>query len=119
MHLPSFDQCLFIGTAYVAVCAILVNFLPKDTIFDQYPRVKKAYGTAVLFLAVSAFNIRKHLPAANVRIPFLGFDDYQKAHPELFGQVEVEQKLTTKITGAVGENPAAAAAAVEAAKPKE
>jgi hypothetical protein len=84
MQLPSLSQAIFFGTGYVAVCSLLVNVLPKDTVFNAYPRTKTAYNTAVAFLAVSALNLRKCLPAANLKIPFLGFDQYQHDHPELF-----------------------------------
>ena len=119
MHLPSLSQVLLVATGYVAVASVVCNVLPKDSVFDAYPRAKRAYGTVVVFVAVSAFNIRQYLPAANLKIPFLGFGQYERDHPELFGQVRVEHKVTDTITGAVGSTPAAAAAAVEAAKPKE
>jgi hypothetical protein len=84
MHLPSLKDATVAGACYVAVCAVLCNVLPKDSIFDGYPRTKKAYNATVLFLAVSAFNLRKCLPGANIKIPFLGFGQYQHDHPELF-----------------------------------
>lgn len=85
MHLPSFDMILVAALGYVTGCSIACNVLPRDTVFNAYPRTKKAYGTVVLVFAVSAFNIRKYLPAANVKIPFIGFGQYERDHPELFG----------------------------------
>jgi len=85
MHLPSLSEVLVFATGYVTGCSIAVNVLPKDTVFDAYPRVKSAYGAFVLVLAVSAFNIRRCLPGADVKIPGLGFGQYERDHPELFG----------------------------------
>jgi hypothetical protein len=84
MHLPSLSQALVFCTGYVTGCSIAVNVLPKDTVFNGYPRLKKGYGTFVLILAVSAFNLRKRLPGADLQIPGLGFGDYAKEHPEFF-----------------------------------
>jgi hypothetical protein len=90
MHLPSLSQILIGATAYVTVCSALVNVLPKDTVFNAYPRTKTAYNACIGFLAVSALNLRKFLPAANLKIPFLGFDQYQHDHPELFTAVAAQ-----------------------------
>lgn len=100
IHLPSLSEILVGAACYVTASSVAVNLLPKETVFDAYPRVKRAYGTVVLFVAVSAFNLRKYTPAANLKIPFLGFGDYEKQHPELFGAVLV--------SSGVGTNPAEA-----------
>lgn len=84
MHLPSLSQ-LFTGAAfYIAGASVVVNVLPKETFLDGYPRAKAAYRTGVAFAAASAINLRKCLPGLDIKIPGLGFDQYQHDHPELF-----------------------------------
>lgn len=74
MHLPTLKQVTSFLTAYVTVASILVNFLPKDSFLDGYPRAKAAYNAAIKFLAGSALNIRRYLPSLCVHIPGLGLD---------------------------------------------
>lgn len=74
MHLPSLKDVLSWGTFYVTGASVVVNVLPKDSFLDDYPRAKKAYNSAITFLAVSALNLRKCLPALGLHIPGLGFD---------------------------------------------
>lgn len=57
----------------VTVASVACNFLPKSTIFSDYPRVKKAYETGINFIIALAFNIRTCMPSLNVHIPGLGF----------------------------------------------
>jgi hypothetical protein len=109
MHLPSLSQVLIYACGYVTGASVLCNVLPKDTVFDAYPRVKTAYGTVVLILASSAFNLRKFTPAANLKIPFLGFGDYEKQHPELFGAVLVSPGVGASPEAAIKDAAANAA----------
>lgn len=126
LHLPTLSQALAFATGYVTACSFLVNVLPKDSVFNDYPRTKTAYNATVAIMAVSALNLRKFLPGANLKIPFLGFDQYQHDHPQLFAESVTESVTAsttrTRITGAGSESPAAAtpsAPATGGTKPQE
>lgn len=67
----------------VTVASFGCNFLPKSTLLDGYPRVKKAYETGINFVTVLAFNFRMCMPSLGLHIPFLGFEKPVKAEPEL------------------------------------
>lgn len=100
MHLPSLSQILTGAAFYVAGASVVVNVLPKETVLDGYPRAKTAYRTVVAFAAASAINLRKCLPGLNLKIPGLGFDQYQHDHPELFAE-SVTESVTASTTRTV------------------
>jgi hypothetical protein len=100
MHLPSLSQLFTAAAFYVAGSSIVVNVLPKETFLDGYPRAKKAYRTGVALVATSAINLRKRLPSLDLRIPGLGFDQYEHDHPELFAE-SVTESVTASTTHTV------------------
>lgn len=51
------------------IASMVCNILPKPEVFDDYPRVKKAYKTTVTFIAVTAGNIRLNSHSANLKQP--------------------------------------------------
>lgn len=61
-----------LGTAVSTAASVACNLLPNANVFDNYPRVQKAYGTFINILAVTAANIRHCLPSLDVEAPFLG-----------------------------------------------
>jgi hypothetical protein len=68
-------------TATVTVSSFVCNFLPKSTVFADYPRVKKAYETSINFIIAIAFNWRQCMPSLNQHIPGLGFEKPEKPGP--------------------------------------
>lgn len=54
--------------------SLAVNFLPKSTRFDKWPRFKAYYELFVKLCSFLALNIRKRLPTLGIKIPGLGFD---------------------------------------------
>lgn len=81
MHQPTVKDLLDWTSYYVTGSSLIVNLLPKDSFLDGYPRAKKAYNSAIAFLAGSALNIRKCLPGLSLHIPGLGFDKPQVSGP--------------------------------------
>lgn len=73
MHIPPWHQVVDTVTATVTVASIVCNFLPKSTVFADYPRVKKAYETSINFVIGLALNYRQCMPSLNQHIPGLGF----------------------------------------------
>jgi hypothetical protein len=73
MHMPSFAAIVSGVTSTVTVASIVVNVLPKSTVFDSYPRFKAAYETGINVIIALALNVRKQLPSLDVHIPGLGF----------------------------------------------
>lgn len=73
MHLPSLAAVVSGVTTTVTVASVVANFLPKSTVFDGYPRFKKAYETSINVVIILAVNVRKQLPSLDVHIPGLGF----------------------------------------------
>lgn len=74
MRIPPFMQIWATVSTTVTVASWVCNFLPKSTVFADYPRVKKAYETGINFIILLAGNIRSCMPSLNVHIPGLGFD---------------------------------------------
>ncbi len=62
----------------VTVASIACNLLPKSTVFNDYPRVKKAYETGINFIIALAINVRSCMPSLNIHIPGLGFTPPEK-----------------------------------------
>jgi hypothetical protein len=75
----AFGQIISYATTTVTVASIAVNLLPKSTVFDGYPRFKKAYETGINVIIALAFNVRKQLPSLDVHIPGLGFKPEDKS----------------------------------------
>lgn len=121
LHSPSLSELVAYSTAYVTGASIAVNLLPKECVFDKYPRTQRAYRASVAILAVSALNLRKFIPSANLKIPGLGFEQYQRDHPELFAE-SVTQSVTvaetrTRVTGPADAAAATAASTLHPANP--
>lgn len=70
MHI---SQIISAVTTTVTVASVICNVLPKSTVFADYPRVKKAYETAINVVIALAFNVRTYMPSLNIHIPGLGF----------------------------------------------
>lgn len=78
MRFPSLGVIVSGFTTTVTVASFAVNFLPKSTVFDGYPRFKKAYETGINVVILLAINVRKQLPSLDVHIPGLGFTPQSK-----------------------------------------
>jgi uncharacterized pyridoxamine 5'-phosphate oxidase family protein len=73
MRIPSFHQIKDVVTVTVTIASFVCNILPKSTVFNDYPRLKKAYETGINFVIALALNIRMCMPSLNMHIPGLGF----------------------------------------------
>lgn len=73
MRIPTFHQALDTATTIVTVASFVCNVLPKSTVFNDYPRVKKAYETGINFVIALALNFRICMPSLGIHIPGLGF----------------------------------------------
>lgn len=62
----------------VAIASFTCNVLPKSTVFNDYPRFKKAYETGINVIIALAANIRSCMPSLNIHIPGLGFTPPEK-----------------------------------------
>ncbi len=56
---------------WVAAASLLANFLPRQSAFDRWPRVKITYGYLIDVVAFMALNFRACLPS--LQQEFLGF----------------------------------------------
>lgn len=78
MTIPPIHQIIDAVTATVTVASFACNLLPKSTVFEDYPRVKKLYETSINFVIALALNFRQCMPSLNQHIPGLGFDKVEE-----------------------------------------
>jgi hypothetical protein len=74
MHIPPLAQIWATATTVVTVMSFVCNILPKSTVFNGYPRFKKAYETGINVIIALALNVRSCMPSLNIHLPGLGFD---------------------------------------------
>lgn len=82
MRLPPWHTIWHATTATIATASFACNLLPKSTVFNDYPRVKKAYETGINFVIALALNLRECFPTLGLKMPFVpGFSNKDVPKP--------------------------------------
>jgi hypothetical protein len=78
----TFEEGFHRVTVVIAAASFVANILPKSSVFEPYPRIKRAYETFINFVAGTALNLRFRLPSLDISAPPLGLSKPPDSQPQ-------------------------------------